>query len=71
MVKACENKGCQLEELEEADLAAVDPRLTKEMLGDITIKACVDARRSYGGTAPDEVRRQISVGRQWLDSVNN
>jgi len=70
MVKVCENKGCQLEELEEADLSAVDPRLTKEMLGDISIKACVDARKSFGGTAPSEVRRQIKVGREWLDSVN-
>ena len=39
MVKACENRDCQLEELTDAELAAVDPRVTKEMLGDITIKA--------------------------------
>lgn len=70
MVKVCENKGCQLEELDDKDLSGVDPRLTKDMLGDISIKACVDARKSYGGTAPSEVRRQITVGREWLDSLN-
>jgi len=69
MVKACENRDCQLEELTDAELAAVDPRVTKEMLGDITIKACVDARKSYGGTAPSEVRRQIEAGRKWLENI--
>jgi len=69
MVKACENRDCQLEELTDAELAVVDPRVTKEMLGDITIKACVDARKSYGGTAPSEVRRQIEAGRKWLENI--
>ena len=55
-----------LESLTEEDLSAIDPRLTKEILGDISIKACVDARNSYGGTAPREVMRQIEEGRDWL-----
>ena len=66
MVKAAETKGCQLEELDEETLKEVDPRLDKEILGDISIPACVEARKSFGGTAPSEVRRQIAVGREWL-----
>ena len=69
MVQCCEAKGCQLEDLTDEDLKGVDDRISKEMLGDITVKACVDARDSFGGTAPHEVQRQIDVGRKWLESV--
>jgi argininosuccinate lyase len=69
MVKAAEVKGCQLEELDEATLKEVDERLNKEMLGDISIPACVEARKSFGGTSPTEVERQIRTGREWLESV--
>ena len=51
------------------ELQEIDERVTKELLGDISIKSCVDARVSFGGTAPSEVRRQIEVGRQWLNSL--
>ncbi len=68
MVKACEGKGCDLEDLTQEDLQAIDSRVTRESLGDISIKSCVDARMSFGGTAPAEVRRQIAVGRAWLES---
>ena len=69
MVKAAEVKGCQLEELDEATLKEVDERLNKKMLGDISIPACVEARKSFGGTSPTEVERQIRTGREWLESV--
>ncbi len=71
MVQRCEEKGCQLEDLNDDDLTAIDPRINKEMLGDISIRACVDARDSFGGTAPREVARQIAVGREWLNSIND
>lgn len=70
MVKACEERGCQLEDLTDKELTEIDPRVNKESLGDISIRACVDARRSYGGTAPSEVRRQVGEGRKWLDSLS-
>ncbi|OLR55493.1 argininosuccinate lyase [Hornefia porci] len=71
MVKACEERGCQLEELDEESLQAIDPRLSREALGDISIPACVSARKSFGGTAPDEVRRQIRVGKNWLETLKD
>ena len=55
-----------LEDLSDEDLVQVDERLSKDLLGDISIKACVEARKSFGGTAPSEVMRQIEVGRKWL-----
>ncbi len=69
MVKVCENKGCDFEDLTDEELKEIDGRIGKEALGDISIKACVDARVSFGGTAPTEVRRQIKTGKEWLDSV--
>lgn len=69
MVKEAEAKGCQLEELDDAELAKIDDRLNREMLGEITLEACVRARKSYGGTAPEEVERQIMMGGEWLDGI--
>ncbi len=69
MVKACETKGCDFEDLTEDELRKIDPRIGKEALGDISIKACVDARVSFGGTAPTEVRRQIRTGEEWLKNL--
>ena len=69
MVKACEQKDCQLEELTDSDLAQIDARVTTAMLGDISMEACVKARKSYGGTAPDEVRRQVANGQMWLGRI--
>ena len=68
MVKLCETKGCELEDLTDEELSSVDSRISKEVLGDISIEACVEGRKSFGGTAPSEVRRQIEVGRNWLNS---
>ena len=72
MVKRCEELSyereaiVELDDLTEEDLCEIDERLSKEMLGDISIKSCVEARASYGGTAPSEVMRQIEAGRIWL-----
>ena len=69
MVKAAEMRGCELEDLTDEELQAIDSRVTKEALGDISIKACVDGRVSFGGTAPSEVRRQIEVGKAFLENL--
>lgn len=70
MVKACEVKECDFEDLSDEELKSIDERISKESLGDISIKACVNMRVSFGGTAPSEVRRQITVGKEWLETVN-
>lgn len=69
MVKMCENKNCDFEDLTDEELQSIDSRVTRETLGDISIKACVNARVSFGGTAPSEVRRQIEVGKAWMEEV--
>lgn len=69
MVKTCEINGCQLEDLTDELLSEIDSRISKKSMGDISIKACVDARVSFGGTAPSEVRRQIAAGKEFLESL--
>ena len=69
MVKMCENKNCDFEDLTDEELQSIDSRVTRETLGDISIKACVNARVSFGGTAPSEVRRQIEVGKAWMEEI--
>lgn len=67
MVKVCEVTGCDFEDLTDEQLQEIDSRVTRERLGDISIPACVEARVSYGGTAPSEVRRQIEHEKRWLE----
>jgi len=69
LVKICETKGCGLENLEDEDIQSVDKRITKAALGDITIEGCVNNRKTFGGTAPNEVERQIANGKNWLDEI--
>ena len=69
LVKVCENKNCGLEDLSDADILSVDSRITKATLGDITIEGCVNNRKTFGGTAPSEVMRQIENGTNWLNEI--
>ena len=69
MVKKCEEKGCDFEDLNNEELSGIDSRISKKVLGDISMAACVNARTSFGGTAPAEVRRQIAVGKEWLKNM--
>jgi len=70
MVKKCEEKGVQLEDLEDEDLKAIDARVSRDLLGDVSVKACVEARNSFGGTSPKDVARQIETGRAFLQDLS-
>ncbi|MCB1991154.1 MAG: argininosuccinate lyase, partial [Geminicoccaceae bacterium] len=53
-VKAAEERGCGLHELDADTLRAIDPRLEPAALLDVD--ASVASRTSFGGTAPERVR---------------
>ena len=72
LVRRCEDRGIELSQLTDDDLAAVDPRLTPGIRASLTPAAAVAARTGHGGTAPVEVARQtarladrLAVQRQW------
>lgn len=67
LVKYCENKGLRLDDLKPDELESIDERLKGVTLPDLSNRACIERRVSFGGTAPSEVERQIKVAREYLD----
>ncbi len=59
-VALAESRGCDLAELTLADLQAINPAITSGVFDVLTVEASVASRVSFGGTAPEEVRRQIA-----------
>ena len=66
VVALAESRGCDLAELPLDDLKAIDPALTDQVYGVLTVEASVASRTSFGGTAPSGVRRQIAWWRERL-----
>ena len=62
-VKLAESRGIALDQLPLADLQAIDARITESVYAALSVDASVAARASYGGTAPDQVRRQVAAAR--------
>src|SRR5690606_257515 len=56
-------RGVALEELCDAELRSVDPRIGPEARAALGVENSVRSRTSYGGTAPENVRRQAQA---WL-----
>jgi argininosuccinate lyase len=63
IVKLAENKGVQLDELALADMQAVHAGITEGVFAVLSVDASVASRRSFGGTAPENVRAQAA---EWL-----
>jgi argininosuccinate lyase len=66
-VSYCEQRGLDLPELTDAQLAEVDPQLTPEVRGVLSVEGALRARSSIGGTAPDRVAEQSA---QLVDAVH-
>jgi len=65
-VRAAEAKGSDLDGLSDAELAAIDPRLTAAVRQVLSVEASVTSRTSFGGTAPANVRAAIAAARAAL-----
>jgi argininosuccinate lyase len=61
--KAAE-KGIDLEALSLAEMQAVEPRITRGVYKVLTVEASVNARKSFGGTAPANVARAARDARK-------
>ena len=64
IVAMATERGCDLDALPLADMQSVEPRITEAVLDVLSCEAAVAMRRSFGGTAPDEVRARIAEARQ-------
>jgi argininosuccinate lyase len=63
IVKRAESKGVALEDLSLSEMQAVEPRITKDVFSVLSVDASVRSRTSYGGTAPQNVRK---MARRWI-----
>jgi argininosuccinate lyase len=65
-VAAAEKKGVDLAGLSLDELKAIHPDINDTVYAVLTVDASVASRKSYGGTAPDQVRFQIA---EWKKRV--
>jgi argininosuccinate lyase len=65
-VKLAEQRGVALDQLPLEDLKAIDSRVDERVFSALSVEASVAARKSYGGTAPDEVRKRVAEARDAL-----
>jgi argininosuccinate lyase len=63
LVALAEQKGTDLAGLDLAEMQKVNGKITKAVFDVLTVEASVASRRSFGGTAPANVRREA---RRWL-----
>lgn len=65
-VKLAESRGIALDQLPLEDLKAIDARIEESVYAALSVDASVAARASLGGTAPDQVRFQVTAARRTL-----
>ena len=65
-VKLAEGRGMPLDQLPLEDLKAIDSRIDERVFKALSVEASVAARKSHGGTAPDQVRARVAQARAAL-----
>jgi argininosuccinate lyase len=66
IVRLAEERGLALESVPLADMQAIEPGITAEVCGVLSVENSVASRVSFGGTAPGNVRAQASA---WLQRL--
>ena len=66
LVALAEKKGCDLPDLTLDDMQGVHAGITDKVFGVLGVHNSVASRQSYGGTAPDQVRAQIT---RWKEKL--
>ena len=61
LVARAEAKGCDLPDLSLEDMQTVHPGIRADVFDVLGVENSVRSRRSFGGTAPDQVRAQIAA----------
>jgi len=64
IVKLAEDRGVGLEQLTLEDLKSVEPRITKGVFDVLGVENSVRSRTSFGGTAPENVRKSCAAARK-------
>ncbi len=67
VVSMAEKSARELSDLTIDDLQTVEPRITKDVFSVLSVEKSVASRTSYGGTAPQNVRK---MARSWLKRLD-
>ncbi|WP_436231943.1 argininosuccinate lyase [Cellulomonas cellasea] len=62
-VRVCEERGIELWDLSDDDLAAISPHLTPAVRSVLTVEGSLASRSAHGGTAPVRVAEQLERAR--------
>ncbi|MEG8098976.1 argininosuccinate lyase [Candidatus Liberibacter brunswickensis] len=68
IVSLAEKNQCELAELPLEMLEQVSPIITSDVYNVLTVESSISVRKSFGGTSPTEVMRQIYY---WKDKITN
>lgn len=68
MVNYCIKHGKRLDDLTMEEYKNFNDKIEEDIRHEIALETCVKARKSYGGTAPEAVRKQLEVARGVLDN---
>lgn len=63
----CIKAGIELHEMDDTTCRNIDARLTVDMVRALSVEACVAARDHIGGTAPNQVRKQVAAWKTELE----
>ncbi len=64
IVRLAEQEGCQLSELSLEAMQGVESAITDDVFSVLTVEHSVASRTSFGGTAPENVRRSVQEARK-------
>jgi argininosuccinate lyase len=70
-VRYCEARGIELAELSPAQLAEISPKLNPDVLSVLTVAGSVASRDGRGGTAEEQVRRQLDEVLECINAVRS
>lgn len=66
IVALAEKKQCTLNELSSVELQTIHPNINAAIFDILTVEKPVESRKSFGGTAPSEILRQIAYWKKRL-----
>ncbi|MDD3288204.1 MAG: argininosuccinate lyase [Alphaproteobacteria bacterium] len=66
IVRIAETKGCRLDELTLDEMRKIEPKITKDAFKALNPAGAANSRKSYGGTSPSQVKKQVN---NWRKSI--
>ena len=64
LVALADKKKVQIHELNIKDFKKIDMRINKNILDKITLEASVKNRKSFGGTSPENIKKEIIFSKE-------